>query len=394
MQIKEFSCMRDSFVIRGLEYVDEPYVNVQDKPVAIISHGFMANQQTTKKYALLFAKQGYAAYTFDFVGGCLKGKSDGSLASDMTVLTEVEDLKAVISYVKECCSAYTNPQRLTLMGCSQGGVISALTAGALPEEIERLMLFYPAFCIPEDSYSGQMVMFKFDPNNIPDQIKGIGRAKLNGDYVRQAQHLDILATAVKYKGPVLIVHGTGDKLVNCRYSEEAVKAYRDAREADADINKNVELVLLDGAGHNFGGMADSAAQQMLERFIRGKKVVLTVYVRLKGHSFRQKGKNWVLTLPFDGPSESAYFKGEVAPGGADVQERFLLKAVQYRADYHLVGTDFTGKETDIHIVNVFRDGVWTPTITTDSEALSFLNDGTCEAVLENHGKGPIVRIWH
>ena len=57
------------------------------------------------------------------------------------------------------------------MGCSQGGFVSALFAAAHPNVVvSRLILFYPALCIPEDARRGKMLMYAFDPSNIPEQI--------------------------------------------------------------------------------------------------------------------------------------------------------------------------------------------------------------------------------
>ena len=37
------------------------------------------------------------------------------------------------------------------MGCSQGGFVSALVAAKNNFPIEKLVLFYPALCIPDDA---------------------------------------------------------------------------------------------------------------------------------------------------------------------------------------------------------------------------------------------------
>lgn len=55
----------------------------------------------------------------------MKGKSDGN-TTDMSVLTEVKDLEAVIEYAES--KTYTNSSKILLMGCSQGGFVSAITA--------------------------------------------------------------------------------------------------------------------------------------------------------------------------------------------------------------------------------------------------------------------------
>ncbi|MNI86495.1 Prolyl oligopeptidase family protein [compost metagenome] len=59
----------------------------------------------------------------------------------MTVLTECEDLKAVMDYVKSL--SYVDANQVTLMGFSQGGFISALTAAQRANEVEALILPFP-----------------------------------------------------------------------------------------------------------------------------------------------------------------------------------------------------------------------------------------------------------
>ena len=42
-----------------------------------------------------------------------------------------------------------NPSRIYLLGSSQGGLVSALLADECPEDFAGMVLFYPAFNIPE-----------------------------------------------------------------------------------------------------------------------------------------------------------------------------------------------------------------------------------------------------
>ena len=77
-----------------------------------------------RQYVIELAKLGYAAYCFDFCGGSVMGsKSDGK-TTDMSVLTEVADLEAVIAHIRSLPYTGNKP----LMGCSQGGFVSAITA--------------------------------------------------------------------------------------------------------------------------------------------------------------------------------------------------------------------------------------------------------------------------
>ena len=128
----KFSCLCDGLTIRGYEYRPQG----EKLPIAIVSHGFMANLMTVKHYAEFLAQMGYVAFCFDFNGGCvMMGQSDGK-TTDMSVLTEVSDLCTVIEYAKGL--KYTDSTNILLMGCSQGGFVSALTAAKLKNQIKKL----------------------------------------------------------------------------------------------------------------------------------------------------------------------------------------------------------------------------------------------------------------
>ena len=156
-----FSCRRGALTLRGTKYRPKG----DNLPIAIVSHGFMANQRSVLRYVRALARMGYAAFCFDFSGGCaFFGKSDGK-STDMSVLTEVADLEAVISYARAL--PYTESDRLLLMGCSQGGFVSALAAAKPDNRVSSLILFYPAFCIPDDARAGQMMLAKLTPTTYP-----------------------------------------------------------------------------------------------------------------------------------------------------------------------------------------------------------------------------------
>ncbi len=250
-----FECSRDGLTIRGTEYRPDG----ENLPVAIVSHGFMANSSTVVQYAKLLARMGYAAYCFDFCGGCvLMGKSDGA-TTDMSAITETKDLKAVIAYAASL--SYTDESNITLMGCSQGGFVSSLVAAELDEEISKLVLFYPAFSIPDDARNGKMMFAEFDPENIPETIY-CGPMKLGKCYVADVIDMDPFAEIVSYSGDVLIVHGTDDAIVDLSYAERAYEAYN-----SRDCDGVVEFEIIDGAGHMFMSKYDTIAQNYLKDFL-------------------------------------------------------------------------------------------------------------------------------
>ncbi len=248
VKAEKFTCKRDDLTIRGLAYLPEG----TKLPVAIISHGFMATYQTTKNYAKWFAERGYASFCFDFNGGGVGSKSDGKTC-DMSVLTEEMDLEAVIAYADS--REETDSSDLTLMGCSQGGFVSAMTAARMKGQVRRLILFYPAFCIPDDARAGKMMMAKFDPQNIPDTFR-CGPMKLGKCYPASVMDIRFEDMIRPYKGPVLIVHGDRDKIVNISYAKKAAKTYLTA-----------ELKIIPNAGHGFTKKEDKQALKFVEKFI-------------------------------------------------------------------------------------------------------------------------------
>lgn len=252
----KFSCQRDGLTIRGYEYRPQG----DNLPIAIVSHGFMANLMTVKHYTQFLASMGYAAFCFDFNGGCvMMGKSDGK-TTDMSVLTEVKDLLSVIEYAKGL--PYTNKNRIMLMGCSQGGFVSALTAAKLGAEVSKLILFYPALCIPDDAKSGKMMWAKFDPQSIPEIVK-CGPMKLGRCYIADVVNMNPFDEIKGYEGNVLIVHGTADKIVHIRYSEQAVETYK-----SEPYERSVTYHTIDGGKHMFSKRHDKIALEYLREFTR------------------------------------------------------------------------------------------------------------------------------
>ena len=138
-----FACMRDGLTIRGTEY------RPQDErlPVAGVCHGFMAFQDTVRRYAVKLAEAGYLSYCFDFCGGSvIKGKSDGK-TTEMSVYTEVDDLLSVIDHAKS--REYADERKILLMGCSQGGLVAALAPRDTKTRSPSWYCFIPHFAYQE-----------------------------------------------------------------------------------------------------------------------------------------------------------------------------------------------------------------------------------------------------
>ena len=264
IQASTFSCTRNNLTIRGTQYRPQG----SNLPIAIVCHGFMAFQDTVRHYAVRLAERGYLSYCFDFCGGSvIKGKSDGR-TTDMSVYTEVEDLLRVIEYAK--VQESSDSRRILLMGCSQGGLVAALTAARLKNEISQLVLFYPAFCIPFDARAGKMLFAKFDPKNVPDTFR-CGLIKLGKYYVEDVINIDPYTEIEDYSGDVLIVHGTKDRIVALEYVEKAVDIY--TRRSD-DIKRRVVYRTVENGKHMFSKKHDRTAIAYLDEFISEQSTLL------------------------------------------------------------------------------------------------------------------------
>lgn len=226
--VSELYCYNGTQKIYGKMYL--PAGKAGRFPAVILSPSHSLTCDTMNSYCAMLAGQGYAAYSFDFCGGSNNSRSDGSM-NDMTVFTEVSDLKAVISQIRQL--DYIDENNLFLLGTSQGGLVSALTANDLPEQIKGMILMYPAFNIADQmSFFGDNI----PENGMTTPISGT----IGHDYIVTIKDYDIYANIAGFKKDVLIIHGTSDNIVPISYSERAVETYSSA-----------ELKTIDGAGHGF-----------------------------------------------------------------------------------------------------------------------------------------------
>lgn len=242
-ETKELYTKRDENQIYGLIYVPK---NAGEKmPAVIFSHGFGGNYQVGTQYAEALVQKGYVVYCFDFCGGSPGSRSDGSTL-DMSIFTEQEDLEAVIHMMQE--QPFVDEENIFLMGTSQGGAVSAITAAANKEEIKGAILLYPAFVLV-DRIKEQFENVEDIPDTYYLMWMTVGRA-----YAENLLDYDIYEAISTYDKDVLLIHGDADSIVPLSYSEKAVEVYDSAR-----------LKVLPGAGHGFSGSdAEQAVTWMLE----------------------------------------------------------------------------------------------------------------------------------
>ena len=232
-------CKNGDLNIYGKFYYPEGFDASQKYPVVIMSHGLGSRAEMVEraKWPKAVTEKGFIAYAFDFCGGGMNSLSDGDFM-EMSVLTEASDLNAVIDFVKS--QAYADPDNLFLLGQSQGGFVSAITAASRPEEVKAMVLVYPALCLVDDLHE-----FVPDLAEVTGDTVETAMGTLGAVYARDAYDIDVMNEIAKYSGDVMIIHGLNDKTVPYSYS---LKAITTAYSAAAS-----ELVLITGkkSAHGF-----------------------------------------------------------------------------------------------------------------------------------------------
>ena len=217
-------------------------------PLVIVSHGFNGTHVFGKNYIKAFNALGYQTYNFDFGCGSVSSRSDNNTVN-MSIRDEVNDLKTIINYFKS--RSDVDASNIILLGESQGGLVSALTASDCAKDISRLILVYPALCIP-DNWKERYPKSE----NIPDTTQ-VWNVPIGKRFFSELYDINVYKTIGKYSGPVLIIHGDKDPVVPLSYSRRAENTYKNAR-----------LKVIPGAGHGFKSEELKISIMMMEDFLK------------------------------------------------------------------------------------------------------------------------------
>lgn len=238
-------------LLRGILFLPGAGHREAPFPLVIIAHGLGASWKDLEHHGGPIAEEGIACLLFDFRGGSSQSESGGSMA-DMSVLTEVEDLDFILDKVlgeaAEAVLPEIDRQKVFLLGESQGGLVSALCAAKRPSQIRGLLLWYPAFSIPETCRA------LLRENRAPKELFGF---PLGERYFRDAAALDADQICLACQGPVFLIHGEKDPLVPVSWSRKAAR-----------LCKNSRLEIIPGAGHDFEGKDSVHAREASVRFIK------------------------------------------------------------------------------------------------------------------------------
>ena len=235
MNTKRFTVDNDGMKIQGIAYLPANSTapnQVKKSPAIIMSHGYLSNLHNFEYFATQFAMIGYNVFTFNFC--CGSDETDPELMSDGTTTNlciegEISDLITVYNYVST--RDYVKNDEIILWGESQGAFVSGLSAARLQEKISKLVMIFPAVCIPDHARRGTLGGASYDPKNPPELIY-TERAMLSKVFVDDVKDMDAYSELAKYKGATLLIQGTCDSIVVPEYQYIVKKEF--------DMTDNIE----------------------------------------------------------------------------------------------------------------------------------------------------------
>lgn len=244
-ETREIHVDREGMDIYGMAHIP---TGVDGKmPAVILSHELGATLDRVKGYGEALAEAGYVTVCFDFCGGGYGSRSDGNVL-DMSVLTEKADLEAALEEVRGW--DFVDVDSIYLMGNSQGGVVTAMTAAEHRDEIRAVVLVYPAFCIYDDVHE----MFD-SPEEIPETHRLLGML-LGQRYFLDTWDQEPYALIQEYGKDILLIHGSRDSIVPLPYSDKLTETV-----------ENVEYHVIQGADHGFLGKDFALAVSYITNFL-------------------------------------------------------------------------------------------------------------------------------
>ena len=250
---KEYSYESDGKKIYARALIPE---SNEKLPLVIVSHGFGGNHEQEETLQKELAKGGVAVFSFDFAGGSgfAPGRSEGS-NKDMSVLTEVTNLKDSIAFAKKL--NFVDTANIYLLGASQGGVVSTLAAEEVKEEIAGLYLLYPAFSLFDDARA------RFNTKEDITETTNLMGITVGKRYFTDVYDTDIYSVMPHIAVKMHIFHGTSDELVPLSSAQKAAKSF-----------VNATLTELEGSKHGFSSnVQKQVAATILNEIVKKKSAV-------------------------------------------------------------------------------------------------------------------------
>lgn len=229
---KEIYVFRDDLKLYGKLFLPDgegPF------PVVVFSSGAGMPFGKYKDIAKKLSENGIAGVCFDFAGAIDPSRSEGSQL-ECSVLTEADDLVAVINSVKEL--EYIDGDNIFLWGHSLGGFVTAYVGCKYPDLIKGMLLAEPSF-----QFHDQVKELFPDESEIPEI--STEPFYCGGIFYKDALSFDIYDMMPSYNRDVIIFAGTKTPSLGAEYTEYLERAEK--------IFPSAKLEFIDGADHQFEG---------------------------------------------------------------------------------------------------------------------------------------------
>ncbi|MFC5407339.1 serine aminopeptidase domain-containing protein [Cohnella soli] len=189
------------------------------------------------KFGRLLAANGIACMRFDYFG---MGLSDGA-SYEMTTSTKVSNVKKVYAYLRAL--GFIHPDKITLLGFSDGAKISLLSA--LELEVRSLIHWSPVYKGGARNYFAarkpKVIRNPHDGNSFVVPWSGLW---FGVRYFQDLANHDVAAGLKAYSGKSLVIYDNQDDTV--RTDLESLQP-----DCDFAFNRQRDVLRVDGAGHLF-----------------------------------------------------------------------------------------------------------------------------------------------
>lgn len=229
--------------IDGFE-LDAEYEEKSQEKIIVFAHGMTVDRYDEGIFvraAKKLAELDYSTLLFDFRA---HGKSEGDSVKDFTPSSEIKDLDAVMSWVKEKGFKWVG-----LAGASFGGSVSSLFVGKRPESVDMLLLANPVlnyrncFLEPNTEWGKENFLNWRERTREGGFIEvGSRKYRIGPRFFEELSHYNPGESLKLYNGPLLIIHGDKDSYVS--YGD-AKKCYESLR------NEAKQFITIEGSDHGF-----------------------------------------------------------------------------------------------------------------------------------------------
>lgn len=217
---KEVSFYKDGQLIKGI--LTEPAEMNATCPAVLILNGFAeqkngmdvsgTEEAMYEMTARIFAENGIASLRIDFIGS---GESEGKW-EDTTFSSQIDDAIEAINFFQSIHRI--NPDRIGVLGLSQGGLVAACTASR-DDRVKTAVLWSPV-AVPAYTYSsilGTDVVtgsLSLEGDEMLEATLPWGPTTfLKKPFYQELFLIDPVAEIAKYNGPLMVVVGLRDTTV-------------------------------------------------------------------------------------------------------------------------------------------------------------------------------------